>query len=116
MTRQIFISAFFLAAFLTSHQSVWGQIKQPDLVSFKSGDLELKGYLWKPSGDGPFPAVLWNHGSEKTVGAINGVAPYFVSKGFVFFVPHRRGQGHSPGPYIREETNKAESRVNAASS
>ena len=91
-------------------QSAWGQTARPELVEFKSGDLDLKGFLWKPSGDGPFRAVLWNHGSRKTVGAIDSVAPYFVRKGYVFFVPHRRGQGESPGAYIREETNKAESR------
>jgi dienelactone hydrolase len=80
------------------------------LVSFRGGTLELKGFVWKPLGDGPFPALLWNHGSEKLPGTIDGVAPYFVAKGFVFFVPHRRGQGRSPGPYIMDELKQAGSR------
>jgi poly(3-hydroxybutyrate) depolymerase len=33
------------------------------IVSFKSGDRVLQGLVYKPSGAGPFPAVLYNHGS-----------------------------------------------------
>jgi carboxymethylenebutenolidase len=101
--------AFLVAAFLPMIQSAWGQ-EQPELIGFKSGDLDLKGYIWKPSGDGPFPALLWNHGSEKSPGSVDRVAPYFVSNGYVFFVPHRRGQGNSPGPYIMDELNRAGSK------
>jgi carboxymethylenebutenolidase len=111
MTRQILIiacAAFLLAAFPPAHQSVWGQIKRPEFVGFKSGDLDLKGFVWKPSGDGPFPALLWNHGSEKSRGTIESVAPYLVNKGYVFFVSHRRGQGQSPGPYIMDELRMAD--------
>ncbi|HZM91281.1 MAG TPA: prolyl oligopeptidase family serine peptidase [Blastocatellia bacterium] len=108
MIRQIFImacAAFLVVALLIAKQSAWGQTAQPELIGFKSGNLELKGFVWRPSGDGPFPAVLWNHGSEKSPGSVDSVAPYFVSKGYVFFVPHRRGQGRSPGPYIMDELN-----------
>ena len=52
---------------------------------------------------------------EKPVGAIDGVAPYFVSKEYVFFVPHRRGQGQSPGPYIWKKPTGLNREVNAAS-
>ena len=31
-----------------------------------------KGISLETPGDGPFPAVLWNHGSGKSVGAIDG--------------------------------------------
>ena len=88
-------------------QTILAQVAKPELVEFNSGAFQLKGFLWKPSGDGPFRALLWNHGSEKGPGAVDGVAPYFVSRGYVFFVPHRRGQGRSPGPYIMDELNRA---------
>jgi len=97
-------------ALLSLAHSVWGQTARPELIGFHSGALELKGFVWKPPGDGRFPALLWNHGSEKLPGTIDGVAPHFIAKGFVFFVPHRRGQGRSPGPYIMEELNRAGSR------
>jgi hypothetical protein len=30
------------------------------------------------------------------------LAEFYASDGFVFFLPHRRGQGRSPGAYIME--------------
>jgi carboxymethylenebutenolidase len=52
----------------------------------------LKGYLCRPSGAGPFPAVLYNHGG---VGNIIGGAPKktceaLAAAGFVGFAPIRR--------------------------
>jgi dienelactone hydrolase len=83
------------------------QEAKPELITFTSGDLALKGFVWKPAGSGPFPAILWNHGSEKLPDAVSSVAPYFVSHGYVFLVPHRRGQGRSPGTYIMDQLNAA---------
>jgi carboxymethylenebutenolidase len=85
----------------------WAQGAEPELITFTSGELALKGFIWKPAGPGPFPAIVWNHGSEKFPGTVNSIAPYFVSRGYVFFVPHRRGQGRSPGPYIMDQLNAA---------
>jgi len=99
--------ALFFVLFLLAFASAWAQTPRPELVSFKRGDLELKGFVWKPAEEGSFSALLWNHGSEKFPGAVDTVAPYFVSKGFVFFVPHRRGQGRSPGPYIMDQLTGA---------
>jgi dienelactone hydrolase len=82
---------------------------QPEFIGFSSGELQLKGFIWKPAGAGPFPAILWNHGSEKLPGAADRVAPFFVARGYAFFVPHRRGQGRSPGPYIMDQLRAARS-------
>jgi carboxymethylenebutenolidase len=73
-------------------------------VTFASGKLTLHGYLYKPAGDGPFPAVLWNHGSEKLPGWLPQLGPLFTRRGYVFFIPHRRGQGRSSreAPYIMD--------------
>lgn len=71
---------------------------KPDTIIFKSGDLILKGLLWQPSGKGPFPAVLFNHGSEaNSLGYLPGVAKYFIDHGYAFFTPFRRGQSLSKG-------------------
>jgi dienelactone hydrolase len=88
-----------------------GAQARPELVSFRSGELELEGFMWKPDGAGPFPAVLWNHGSEKLPGSVDPVANFVVPRGYVFFVPHRRGQGRSPGPYIMDQLRTAGSEV-----
>jgi dienelactone hydrolase len=71
-------------------------------VTFASGPLTLHGFLYRPTGDGPFPAVVYNHGSEAMPGDRRDEAVFFVPHGFVLFVPHRRGQGRSGdvGEYI----------------
>jgi carboxymethylenebutenolidase len=71
-------------------------------VTFKSGDLSLVGYVYHPDGNGPFPTVIWNHGSEPNPGArqFDAVANIFVPAGYAVFTPVRRGQGGSEGPYI----------------
>jgi len=71
-----------------------------DEVSFTNGNLALKGFIYKPKGNGPFPALIWNHGSEKQPGWQPELAAFYNSKGFVFFIPHRHGQGRSLGEYI----------------
>lgn len=63
-------------------------------VIFSSGELQLHGFIHKPKGDGPFPAILLNHGSEHPKSGKLMAKP-FVSRGYVVFVPHRRGQGNS---------------------
>jgi carboxymethylenebutenolidase len=76
---------------------------KPQEVTFPSGKLQLHGFLWKPDGPGPFPAVMWNHGSEKMPELQSGLAAFYISHFFVFFTPHRRGQGRSPGDYIQDQ-------------
>jgi carboxymethylenebutenolidase len=73
------------------------------LVTFRAADgATLHGFLYLPQGPGPFPAVLWNHGSEKWPGWQPGLAAFYTANGFAFFIPHRRGQGRSSdaGAYI----------------
>ena len=85
---------------------------QPTIVEFPSGNLTLHGELFIPEGKGPFPAVLYNHGSAP--GMLNSqasatIGPMFANKGWVFFMPYRRGQGLSgdQGPYIMDIINSA---------
>jgi dipeptidyl aminopeptidase/acylaminoacyl peptidase len=85
---------------------------KPTIVEFPSGTLTLQGELFKPDGKGPFPAVLYNHGSAP--GMLNSqasavIGPMFAKRGWVFFMPYRRGQGLSEGqgPYIMDIINSA---------
>src|ERR1700676_3322104 len=66
---------------------------KPEEVVFPIGGRELHGFLWKPEGTGPFPAIVWNHGSEKLPGSQPTLANFYTAHSYVFFVPHRRGQG-----------------------
>jgi dipeptidyl aminopeptidase/acylaminoacyl peptidase len=79
-----------------------------DVVTFPSGDLTLHGELYKPEGKGPFPAIVYNHGSAPGMlsrQAFEALGPVFTSHGWVFFGPYRRGQGlsASAGPYIGDQ-------------
>lgn len=61
-------------------------------VVYATAPETLKGYLCRPSGAGPFPAVAYNHGG---VGDIIGGAPKetcaaLAAAGFVGFAPIRR--------------------------
>jgi dienelactone hydrolase len=92
----------------------WAQTSRAGIsktrVTFKSDNLTLVGFLFKPDGPGPFPALVWNHGSEKNPGTspqFDAVAAIFVPAGYVVFAPMRRGHGYSEGPYIMDQLRRA---------
>jgi carboxymethylenebutenolidase len=101
MVRRCLSSASFLFAVLCSAVLALGQ-SEPEEVVFGSGGLQLHGFVWRPSGNGPFPAILWNHGSERRPGSQPTLAKFYTQNSYVFFAPHRRGQGRSPGNYIQD--------------
>ena len=94
----------------------------PQTETIPCGSLRLKALLWKPAGSGPFPAVLFNHGSGSDAGHTAGMtmieaaqklAPVFLKHGYAFLYLFRRGQGLSAdqGLYLgdilrREEVAK----------
>lgn len=82
------------------------QTKAEEVV-FPSGGRQLHGFLWKPEGSGPFRAIVWNHGSEKLPGSQPALAQFYTAHSYVFFVPHRRGQGRSAGDYIQDQIAQA---------
>jgi dienelactone hydrolase len=77
-------------------------------VTFKSDGLSLVGFVYRPDGAGPFPTVLWNHGSEKNPGGgpqFDSVAKIFVPAGYAVFATVRRGHVGSEGVYIVDTLN-----------
>jgi carboxymethylenebutenolidase len=96
----------FIFLFLSAVAAVVAQ-SSPEEVAFPSGGRQLHGFLWKPEGRGPFRAILWNHGSEKLPGSQPSLAQFYTAHSFVFFLPHRRGQGRSPGDYIQDRIAQA---------
>jgi dienelactone hydrolase len=82
----------------------------PDTVVVQSGALKLRALLWRPRGRGPFPAVLFNHGSGHATGTASrrrdqrnreqqagALGPVFARHGYVFLFLFRRGAGLSAG-------------------
>ncbi|HEV8362363.1 MAG TPA: dienelactone hydrolase family protein [Gemmatimonadaceae bacterium] len=68
-----------------------------DTIVVESGGLKLRALLWRPAGKGPFPAVLFNHGSGPNTGMHRPamLGPVFATKGYVFLCLYRRGSGLS---------------------
>jgi len=99
-----------------------GQAAAPvhDTVVIPSGKLRLKALLWKPAGPGPFPAVLFCHGSggadaDHTAGlpiteAAEKLVPLFLKHGYAFLHLFRRGQGLSvdQGPFMQDILKREE--------
>jgi carboxymethylenebutenolidase len=80
----------------------------PQLISFPGRDrTTLHGFMYVPPGPGSFPALLWNHGSEKLPGKQEILAEFYTGHDYVFFIPHRHGQGESSsaGDYIMDLEN-----------
>jgi carboxymethylenebutenolidase len=96
----------FLFALTSTALAVGQQVSiDQETVVVPSGKLRLKAFLWKPAGPGPFPAVLFCHGSGgadagHTAGlpiteAAEKLAPLFLKHGYAFMYLFRRGQGLS---------------------
>jgi dienelactone hydrolase len=76
-------------------------------VFYKSGSLSIEAYLYKPSGDGPFPAIIYNHGSrdgfERAERPFAYIGSLLTAAGYAVLVPERRGYGKSDGLIFRDE-------------
>jgi carboxymethylenebutenolidase len=78
----------------------------PNTVVIQSGSLTLRGLLWKPEGAGPFPAVLYNHGSgpQSDLTRPAKLGPVFARHGYVILYLFRRGAGLSADQGTDSET------------
>jgi carboxymethylenebutenolidase len=73
-----------------------------EAVTFQSNGYTLHGCISRPDGDGPFPAIIYNHGSEKNPAPCGppDLTRAYVGKGFLFFAFQRHGHDWSAGEYI----------------
>jgi carboxymethylenebutenolidase len=108
---EVFVLLLSILAFALTGS---GQVVKPQVVTVKSGRLQLKAMLFVPSGRGPFPGVLFSHGrgdQPQTEGRIEGITELgslFVRHGYVFLAIFRRGEGLSAdqGDFIGDLINK----------
>jgi dienelactone hydrolase len=71
-----------------------------DTVGYASGDLALRGVVYRPTAAGRHPALVVLHGSGNCWGAAGQEAylgQLFAARGYVAFFPCRRGVGLSAG-------------------
>ena len=101
MNRRLLLLAVVIAAALPSRVTGQPAAAAPDTVSIRSGSLTLHAVVWRPTGPGPFPAVLFNHGSGPADAALGtprmALGPLFARHGYVFLFLFRRGAGLSAG-------------------
>jgi dienelactone hydrolase len=71
-------------------------IPRPHTVVVHSGTLQLRALIWQPEGRGPFPAILFCHGSGPTDPArAQIIGPVFAKHGYILLYLFRRGDGLS---------------------
>lgn len=82
---------------------------QPQEVTIPAGQYHLHGCFWIPDGPGPYPVMIFNHGSEKNPAPCGppDLPSFYQTKGFAFFTFQRHGQGASPGEYIMDLQRQA---------
>jgi carboxymethylenebutenolidase len=110
MTRPIRFAGLAVSLVLTTGSAASTSVGE--VISFQSAGHELQGVIYMPPGRGPFPAVLFNHGSAPGMlskQAFDVLGPVFAERGWAFFGPYRRGQGlsASAGPYIGDQIAEA---------
>jgi pimeloyl-ACP methyl ester carboxylesterase len=101
MNKKIILFIFFLWSI---DHSIAQSFITPDTVSVRSGELTLRGLLWRPSGQASFPAVIFCHGSYEStdtsadaVQNVSTLGPLFAKNGYIFLGLFRRGTGISKG-------------------
>ena len=100
------LAAALTSALIAAHDVAAQQpIFHKQRVTYSNGPLTLVGYVYHPDGRGPFPTVIWNHGSEHDPGRgpqFDSVAAIFVPAGYAVFAPMRRGHSDSQGQWIQD--------------
>lgn len=87
------------------------QIPMVDEGLLWDSNITLEATLYKPEGDGPFPLVIFNHGStgpgvipeDMTINPW-GFGDYLLKKDIALLIPMRRGRGASGGSYDEQYT------------
>ncbi|HUL75428.1 MAG TPA: alpha/beta fold hydrolase [Vicinamibacterales bacterium] len=96
MRNQTIPIAFtFFISFMPSAQPVY------TTTFYESGKLRIEAYVYRPSGPGPFPVVIYSHGSrkgqEREERPMAFVGAMLAAQGYLVVVPERRGYGKSDG-------------------
>lgn len=111
-------AALLVGAALWPAAAAYGQVETEAAyteVFYPSGALRIQAYLYQPAGSGPFPVVIYNHGSregnERRPTPFQHIGRLLTGAGYLVLVPERRGYGNSDGPTSSSETGGGGQRV-----
>ncbi|HEY4169298.1 MAG TPA: alpha/beta fold hydrolase [Reyranella sp.] len=95
-------AGLFLTGMLVA-TSAAAQVQGSMSVAIDGTTTSLSTVTYKPTGDGPFPTLIFHHGSGSFDRPYDprAVAHWFVSRGWAVIAPSRRGRGGSEG--VNEE-------------
>lgn len=109
---QAIMSKVEFAALLASGENITWSKRQVEFLNTELVEngkpVRLEVVLFKPEGEGPFPLLVFNHGSTGTGKLPDrftrtlwnfGLADFFLDRGWMVAFPHRRGRGRSDGLY-----------------
>jgi dienelactone hydrolase len=71
----------------------------PWSTTYDSDGRSLDGFFVAPAGAGPFPGVVFHHGSAGLLAAAKPAIESLVTMGYAVFAPIRRGHNRNPGPF-----------------
>ena len=104
--RSLVGSALALATEFYGRGTLAQGTNQSTPVFYQSGKLRIQAYLSRPPGPGPFPLVIFNHGSragyERERRSFSYMADLYLSSGYAVLIPERRGYGLSDGDTFAE--------------
>ena len=94
--------------FLLLAANAWSQETRMVPISVDGKTVSLEMLIYKPEGEGPFPTIIFNHGSTGTGRDENIIkrtlrytelGNFFVKRGWAVVAPARRGRAGSEGIY-----------------
>jgi len=72
---------------------------EPFAVTYPGDGYALRGYLLLPQGQGPFPAIIFQHGSAGLLPSNRPGIEALYHMGYAVFVALRRGHSGNPGSH-----------------
>lgn len=89
-----------VVVFLTLPTAIATGVPKAEDVMIQAGSVKLAGRVYLPTGPGPFPAIVFTHGSGpsgRDSGRYQEEAAHFAAAGIASLVYDKRGYGESTG-------------------
>ena len=107
----VLVSALVVSAAPAQSPSPLPSAPPHDTFFYTHDGLRLEAYFYRPDGDGPFPLVVYNHGSappgqERVEWRAGFMGRLLPPAGYAVLVPERRGYGKSEGMPFSEEVGR----------